>query len=164
MEDQTQSFTADLLDKNRDRDRDAIASAKKRSRVRPMVSCLECRKKKLRCDRLQPCSACIKGRRTESCVFSSVAPPRELPKYRANNGDSVNSISGDTLEKMKRSSSLDGEFTLREGRTDGHQEGIDAGGTYPPREAYAGKVVLKCSQSWFQSTGDRMTMLDHVST
>ncbi|RFU28868.1 hypothetical protein B7463_g7458, partial [Scytalidium lignicola] len=160
----------DMGDKNaRDRDRDITAGAmRKRSRARPMVSCMECRKKKLKCDRMQPCGACVKGRRVESCVFTSVAPPREERRYRGGSGVSAESgASG--LEKIKRSGSLDRRFALREGkdvdetvdwdRTKGGSG--DVGESFPSREAYAGRVVLKCSHSRFQGPGDRMAMLDH---
>lgn len=46
---------------------------KTRRRNRIITSCLECRRRKLKCDRLHPCNHCIKGHR--DCVF--LAPARD---------------------------------------------------------------------------------------
>jgi hypothetical protein len=40
-----------------------------RSRARP--SCLECRRRKRRCDRMQPCSQCVTDRKQDLCQFGS---------------------------------------------------------------------------------------------
>lgn len=44
-----------------------------RRRNRIITSCLECRRRKLKCDRLHPCNHCVKGNR--DCVF--LAPARD---------------------------------------------------------------------------------------
>ena len=54
--------------------------AQSRKRPRPVVSCLRCREKKLKCDRVAPCQNCIKiGCRAE-CTYnqhpSADIPPR----------------------------------------------------------------------------------------
>ncbi|KAL7624247.1 hypothetical protein AAE478_005806 [Parahypoxylon ruwenzoriense] len=55
-----------------------IASAAPRSvkRPRPVKSCLECRKRKLRCDRVVPCSQCQKAQRV--CRYASEGEPVSL--------------------------------------------------------------------------------------
>ncbi|GJP92881.1 Zn2Cys6 transcription factor [Aspergillus niger] len=40
-----------------------------RKRPRPVVSCLRCRKKKLKCDRVMPCENCSKAGCAPDCVF-----------------------------------------------------------------------------------------------
>ncbi|PYI20274.1 hypothetical protein BO99DRAFT_112686 [Aspergillus violaceofuscus CBS 115571] len=45
-----------------------IPSAKKR-KPRPKLSCVPCRRKKLKCNRIHPCDNCIKHRRTEMCHY-----------------------------------------------------------------------------------------------
>jgi hypothetical protein len=42
-------------------------------RPRPVKSCLSCRTRKLKCDREQPCSQCVKNRRPEHCFYDERA-------------------------------------------------------------------------------------------
>lgn len=42
-----------------------------RKRPRPVVSCLRCRDKKLRCDRSIPCTNCAKVNIASDCVYNS---------------------------------------------------------------------------------------------
>jgi hypothetical protein len=44
-------------------------------RPRPVISCLACRKKKLKCDRLLPCQQCLKGGRAQSCEYAAGQEP-----------------------------------------------------------------------------------------
>lgn len=44
-------------------------------RPRPVISCLECRRKKLKCDRTQPCQQCIKIGRPGQCEYQSGQEP-----------------------------------------------------------------------------------------
>lgn len=44
-------------------------------RPRPVVSCLQCRQKKLKCDRKLPCSKCIVGGRQEACEYAAGQEP-----------------------------------------------------------------------------------------
>jgi len=46
-----------------------LSSQVPQKRPRPVKSCLICRNKKLKCDKEQPCSACIKSRRVEDCTY-----------------------------------------------------------------------------------------------
>lgn len=48
-----------------------------RKRARPTKSCLECRRKKLKCDRLQPCMQCKKLGREAHCTYANASsgPP-----------------------------------------------------------------------------------------
>ncbi|KAL4986274.1 fungal-specific transcription factor domain-containing protein [Aspergillus falconensis] len=43
-------------------------------RRRPALSCTNCRRRKLRCDRSLPCGQCIKSKTADSCVFSAPKP------------------------------------------------------------------------------------------
>lgn len=48
-------------------------------RRRPPLSCTECRRRKLKCDRSLPCGQCVRSKTADSCVF--VGPqPGELPE------------------------------------------------------------------------------------
>jgi len=59
--------------------------APKSKRARPTISCLECRRKKLKCDRIQPCMQCTKSGKEALCTFANppVAPkPQEALQHR----------------------------------------------------------------------------------
>jgi hypothetical protein len=43
-------------------------------RRRPPLSCTACRRRKLKCDRSQPCGQCIRSKTTEECVFVGAQP------------------------------------------------------------------------------------------
>lgn len=47
----------------------------KSKRARPTISCLECRRKKLKCDRVQPCMQCTKAGKDSLCTFASPPVP-----------------------------------------------------------------------------------------
>lgn len=49
--------------------------AAKLTRDRAILSCMRCRRHKVRCDRKIPCSRCIKNKRESQCVYSEAAPP-----------------------------------------------------------------------------------------
>ncbi|KAJ5929084.1 hypothetical protein N7454_006932 [Penicillium verhagenii] len=44
-------------------------SSESRKRPRPVVSCLRCREKKLKCDRVAPCQNCVKGGFGAQCTY-----------------------------------------------------------------------------------------------
>jgi len=43
-------------------------------RRRPPLSCTECRRRKLKCDRSLPCGQCIRSKTADSCVFVGSQP------------------------------------------------------------------------------------------
>ncbi|KAE8151522.1 hypothetical protein BDV25DRAFT_171383 [Aspergillus avenaceus] len=54
-----------------------------RKRPRPVVSCLRCREKKLKCDRVSPCQNCTKAGCREDCAYSySGNAPDPLPRAK----------------------------------------------------------------------------------
>ncbi|TPR07577.1 Alkyl sulfatase dimerization family protein [Aspergillus niger] len=52
------------------------ASKPRRRRDKPQLSCIACRQRKSRCDRLQPCTSCVA--RGHSCVYLTQKPPASL--------------------------------------------------------------------------------------
>ncbi|KAH7386989.1 hypothetical protein DE146DRAFT_748074 [Phaeosphaeria sp. MPI-PUGE-AT-0046c] len=50
-----------------------MSGPQKSRRQRAILSCNECRRRKLKCDRLSPCDRCIKGDMAESCAYGSDA-------------------------------------------------------------------------------------------
>jgi hypothetical protein len=53
--------------------------AKKKKRRRPALSCEQCRRRKIRCDRLQPCSHCIKSK-IPDCSYAPTHVPASWVK------------------------------------------------------------------------------------
>ncbi|GAA6053624.1 hypothetical protein JCM3770_001564 [Rhodotorula araucariae] len=58
-------------DSDDDGDGDGDEAARKK---RLPVSCTECQRRKIKCDRGQPCSACVRRKRTEFCSFEDEDP------------------------------------------------------------------------------------------
>ncbi|OAQ70982.1 fungal zn(2)-Cys(6) binuclear cluster domain-containing protein [Pochonia chlamydosporia 170] len=57
---------------------DLVGSGKqvgKLTRDRAILSCMRCRRHKVRCDRQIPCGRCIKNKRESQCVYSETAAP-----------------------------------------------------------------------------------------
>lgn len=61
-----------------------------RKRARPIFSCLECKRKKLKCDRQQPCHQCSRLGRSTRCRYAEEDEQEELSDTNLN--DSVSSI------------------------------------------------------------------------
>ncbi|KAL2427962.1 Fusarisetin A cluster transcription factor fsa6 [Exophiala dermatitidis] len=55
--------------------------ANRRRREKPQLSCNLCRKRKLKCDRGQPCRNCARRGLIESCVYARSNGPRPAPCY-----------------------------------------------------------------------------------
>jgi hypothetical protein len=53
--------------------RNMEATSHKQRRQRAILSCNDCRRRKLKCDRLSPCNRCIKGGITDSCAYTAEA-------------------------------------------------------------------------------------------
>ncbi|KAM3067265.1 hypothetical protein ACMFMG_005366 [Clarireedia jacksonii] len=55
-------------------------SESSRKRPRPVVSCLRCREKKLKCDRTLPCHNCAKSSHSSACTYSDEVNPGSASK------------------------------------------------------------------------------------
>ncbi|KAL1897913.1 hypothetical protein Sste5346_003765 [Sporothrix stenoceras] len=51
-----------------------MAEPEVRRRRRPAVSCTLCRRRKIRCNREQPCSNCLRARKNVACVYEELPP------------------------------------------------------------------------------------------
>ena len=66
-----------------------------RRRDKPIVSCTLCRRRKLKCDRQQPCKTCIDRGLALSCIYVRNAPAAQEPKAPHSVHDRI-----DQLEKL----------------------------------------------------------------
>lgn len=71
--------------------------SRKRPRPRPVVSCLRCRDKKLKCDRATPCQNCIKAVCIAECTYSQHPAPNS-----SNSPDPSNASLPKPKPKLKR--------------------------------------------------------------
>ncbi|KAM0257865.1 hypothetical protein ACHAQJ_004169 [Trichoderma viride] len=65
-----------------------------KKRRRPPLSCEQCRKRKIRCDRTQPCTNCVKSN-IPSCTYA----PYHLPAWRAKKLDAMMGSSSSSSSK-----------------------------------------------------------------
>ncbi|KAJ7113241.1 hypothetical protein C8R43DRAFT_132410 [Mycena crocata] len=70
-------------DAEADRDRDTEGGPPKKKRRRQALSCTECKRRKIRCDRTQPCSPCVRRGDQAKCQWHVVEPAAEKYVPRA---------------------------------------------------------------------------------
>ncbi|KAH7374187.1 fungal-specific transcription factor domain-containing protein [Cadophora sp. MPI-SDFR-AT-0126] len=63
------SAHADISDAQENPNHDTSSSKQTQKRNRPALSCTNCRHSKLKCDRKQPCSQCVKRGRPSECIL-----------------------------------------------------------------------------------------------
>ena len=87
---------------------DLMDATQTRKRPRPVVSCLRCREKKLKCDRSMPCENCIKSGCPSDCMYNqSPASLDALPKAkRANLGAETVDLHPDPRVESGRSAGV----------------------------------------------------------
>ncbi|EED20220.1 conserved hypothetical protein [Talaromyces stipitatus ATCC 10500] len=96
-----------------------MAGAEGRRR-RPAVSCILCRRRKIRCNRETPCSNCVRSR-SATCIYENVSSPKynigqsqqsfSSPNHKSRNSipfDGQSTASGSTFPSDQSSSQIDG--------------------------------------------------------
>ena len=140
-------------------------------RARPPISCLECRRKKLRCDRVQPCMQCKKGGREALCTFVNrpsvlspqsrtaldrVSPPSSRPRSElATPIQPGDHVQGDGRTGWVANSSRP-ESAIPERLQDWHNG-------HKNNASSLGCIHVKGRRSRYLGLSDRMAMLGHVS-
>ncbi|KAJ5545837.1 hypothetical protein N7494_003422 [Penicillium frequentans] len=152
-----------------------------RKRPRPVVSCLRCREKKLKCDRVAPCQNCVKGGYEAECTYHQqpdAVDPHSQPKpKRAKIAEAIEpgtlwmgpsiGIIEDLQQRVLKLESL-------------HAVGPHANNYGPIRDAsvqnswprpeisqssssYLGTLVVKGSRSRYHGQNDRITLLNQFA-
>ncbi|KAI9699963.1 MAG: hypothetical protein M1836_002497 [Candelina mexicana] len=78
-------------------------------RARPVLSCIECRRKKLKCDRSLPCGQCRKAGFAAQCTYNKYEG--SLSQNRAQQADGSESEGGERARKTARTSVIEGSNT-----------------------------------------------------
>lgn len=52
----------------------------KQRRRRLPLSCVECRRRKLKCNRLLPCNNCVRINKANQCIYTGPQPPKATPQ------------------------------------------------------------------------------------
>jgi hypothetical protein len=133
----------------------------KNKRARPTISCLECRRKKLKCDRVQPCMQCTKSGRQALCEYATGPAPR-TPTHV---------FVPDEERKRKKAKIL--PQTSANGEAGAGASNGNQWWTVPSPEKSSvkeegpktslGRIFVNGDRSRYLGLGDRMSMLDHVS-
>lgn len=120
-----------------------------RKRPRPVVSCLRCRDKKLKCDRTSPCENCVKAQIADTCTYqrSVGASSTRSPPVPTGTASAVE----DLQSRLAKVEELLGIKSSKPARAE-----EDA------KPQAIGIVELKGSRSIFRGQNDRTTLLNQV--
>lgn len=123
-----------------------------RKRPRPVVSCLRCRDKKLKCDRSSPCENCVKAQIADSCTYQRGL---NMPSKESS---SVSMTTVNDVEDLKsRLAKVEELLGIR-----GSSHSTSNGSAESVKPHAIGTVVVKGSRSIFHGQNDRTTLLNQV--
>ncbi|KAJ5308851.1 hypothetical protein N7508_004230 [Penicillium antarcticum] len=143
-----------------------------RKRARPVVSCLRCREKKLKCDRVDPCENCIKAGHRANCAYNQ--HPTELPSKpkrvqlnidASGNSEQLNGVGIGIIEDLQQ------RLARVEGLLAGQSANVPAVSTqnswpsnatvqHSSLQSSMGTLVVKGSRSRYHGQNDRITLLN----
>ncbi len=130
-----------------------------RKRPRPVVSCLRCRDKKLKCDRTAPCENCVKASTANTCTYNrnGISPPK-LEHSSAANGHAPFGSLEDLQQRMAKVEDILG---VTRDRT---SQGLARTDKQPPPTPLPllGTVVVTGNRSVYHGQNDRVTLLNQV--
>lgn len=133
--------------------------ASSRKRPRPVVSCLRCRDKKLKCDRTAPCENCVKASTANSCTYNrnGISPGKNDFSTPVVNHAPMGSLE-DLQYRMAKVEELLGVARA-------HQNSVRVVEKPAPATPLPllGTVVVKGNRSHYHGQNDRITLLNQVS-
>jgi hypothetical protein len=126
-----------------------------RKRPRPVVSCLRCRNKKLKCDRATPCQNCIKASIADTCTYDPDGHilAKEVAPVAAT------TATASSLEDLQRRMAAVEEL-LGVKPSAPKVTTINATATVSPE--ILGTLVVKGNRSIYHGQNDRTTLLNQV--
>ncbi|RDL33941.1 uncharacterized protein BP5553_08309 [Venustampulla echinocandica] len=148
-----------------------------RKRARPTKSCLECRRKKLRCDRVQPCIQCTKLGREALCVYAH--GPSGTPDARGNSGQQGSNkrprVDVSKLASWGQTTGIppEGGRSIASDDKAGSRLIVEQGPVRNTNNTWEnhrdlssslGRIYVEGASSRYVGLGDRMTLLDHFES
>jgi hypothetical protein len=123
-----------------------------RKRPRPVVSCLRCRHKKLKCDRTSPCENCTKASIGDTCTYSrdGHVPEKEVALV------AIPSTASYPIEDLRR------RMAIVEGLLGVRSKPFDIAANSVAPSQVLGTVVVKGNRSIYHGQSDRTTLLNQV--
>lgn len=141
-----------------------------RKRARPTKSCVECRRKKLKCDRLQPCMQCKKLMREEFCTYAhGPSRPSDFVNENVERSPKRPKIDVSRLNSWGAEAPIHpnvptGSYVATALPMDYQKTTLQApnSSTDENQCKTSGRLQVEGSKSRYIGLGDRMTLLDHV--
>ncbi|KAL6711662.1 hypothetical protein ACN47E_004596 [Coniothyrium glycines] len=132
--------------------------ASSRKRPRPVVSCLRCRDKKLKCDRTAPCENCVKASTANTCTYNrhGVSPAKPEPVASSASNATPGSLE-DLQARMVKVEELLG--VARAHQIQSASRDREKAATVTPLPLL-GTVVMKGNRSHYHGQNDRVTLLN----
>jgi hypothetical protein len=141
-----------------------------RKRARPTKSCLECRRKKLKCDRIQPCMQCRKLGRESLCTYANGPPgppsavdefserTQKRPKFEVSKLNTWGGVVGANAGYSPiQTNSGQADFLNRRNATEQESNVREAG-----QFIVSGQFRVKGGKSRYIGVGDWMALVDQV--
>lgn len=122
-----------------------------RKRPRPVVSCLRCRDKKLKCDRTAPCENCVKASTGHTCTYK-----RHAGQHESAPAVPTSDAMRDLQARMARVEELLGVGNETEKESDGTPKSEKV------TTKMLGTVVVKGDRSVYHGVNDRVTLMRQV--
>ncbi|KAF2192169.1 hypothetical protein K469DRAFT_730819 [Zopfia rhizophila CBS 207.26] len=143
--------------------------ASSRKRPRPVVSCLRCREKKLKCDRTAPCENCIKAQCGSECTYNQY-PSSKTKNDVAQSSHQVHASGnppglGSVEDLQQRVAKLEDLLSLRPSSAHTTTQNSPALSNVTNQSSAAsprllGTLVVKGSRSRYHGQNDRVTLLN----
>jgi hypothetical protein len=138
-----------------------------RKRARPTKSCLECRRKKLKCDRVQPCLQCKKLGREALCTYThGPSGPQDLVNENMERSQKRLRVDvlrpnswGGVMNSNLPAGSYAGVAVPMDIRKVTEQGPVYRGGG---QSMTSGRLHVKGSRSRYIGLGENMALFDHV--
>ncbi|KAF2809441.1 uncharacterized protein BDZ99DRAFT_531755 [Mytilinidion resinicola] len=143
-----------------------------RKRPRPVVSCLRCREKKLKCDRITPCDNCVKAQCSNECTFKqfpTVKPKHDAVQANPQRPAGTLPLGSTSVEDLhQRVAKLEALISLRPSSMHSTTENPAATNITSQSSAASprfdlGTLVVKGSRSRYHGQNDRVTLLNQFT-
>ncbi|KAL1979165.1 hypothetical protein VTN96DRAFT_6603 [Rasamsonia emersonii] len=140
-----------------------ISEADRRRRRRPQLSCVLCRRRKVKCNRELPCDQCYKLSKGRSCVYNDIIPSAENPDHGALSSNSVDpSRSAPQRSPIESNTGLrrSGEHNAQPGENILRTQGDSRLGDGHPVSSYASSTLASPGVSRTASTQEAVSSSD----